>query len=71
MLLFFYSENTTIMKGSRNQNNLQSKQNISNVPKPDVRDNLDSRERKEHTYKERTNKEGKKPNSRDRDKHGA
>jgi len=59
------------MKGSRNQNNMQSKQMISNVPHPENKDNLDSRERKENTYKERTNKEGRKPNSRDKDKHGA
>jgi len=59
------------MKGSRNQTNRQSKQYISNIPRPENKDNLDSRERKENTYKERTNKEGRKPNSRDKDKHGA
>ncbi|RYD58355.1 MAG: hypothetical protein EOP56_05405 [Sphingobacteriales bacterium] len=59
------------MKGSRAQENRQSKQGPTNIPKPEIRDNLDSRERKEVTYKERTNKAGRKPNSRDKDKHGA
>ncbi len=59
------------MKGSRNQNNKQSKQYVSNIPRPENKDNLDSRERKDNTYKERTNRQGRKPNSRDKDKHGA
>lgn len=59
------------MKESRNQNIWQSKQYISNIPHPENKDNLDSRERKENNYKERTNKEGRKPNSRDKDKHGS
>lgn len=59
------------MKKSRGQENRQSKQGVVNTPRPEIRDNLDSRERKEVTYKERTNKAGRKPNSRDKDKHGA
>jgi len=59
------------MKGSRSQTNRQSKQYISNIPRPEVRDNLDSRERTESNFKERVNKQGKKPNSRSKDKHGA
>jgi hypothetical protein len=59
------------MKGSRNQSNKQSKQVISNIPKPENKDNLDSRERKDSGYKEHTNREGRKPNSRDKDKHGS
>ena len=59
------------MKTSRNQTSRQSKQYVSNIPRPENKDNLYSRERKENTYKERTNKAGRKPNSRDKDKHGA
>ncbi len=32
------------MKGARNQNNMQSKQQVGNRPRPEIRDNLDSRE---------------------------
>jgi hypothetical protein len=64
-------KNGNIMKGSRNQANRQSKQYISNIPRPDNKDDLDSRERKDNNYTERSNKEGKKPNSRDKDKYGA
>lgn len=32
------------MKDARNQNNHQSKQGITNKPRPDVRDNLDHRD---------------------------
>ena len=32
------------MKTSRSQNNAQSKQGHVNTPRPDIRDNLDSRE---------------------------
>jgi hypothetical protein len=35
------------MKGSRSTTNMQSKQGHSKKPRPEVRDNLDSRERKE------------------------
>ncbi len=31
------------MKGSRNENNKQSKQTVSNRPVPEIRDSLDSR----------------------------
>lgn len=37
----------SIMKGSRNQNNLQNKQVRGNRPTPEVRDNLDSRNNEE------------------------
>jgi hypothetical protein len=39
------------MKGSRNQNNMQSKQGHNNIPKPEIRDNLDSREGEEQIFK--------------------
>ena len=39
------------MKGSRSQTNLQSKQMIGHKPKPDVRDNLDSRKNEEQDRK--------------------
>jgi hypothetical protein len=35
------------MKGSRSQNNMQNKQMISHRPKPDYRDDLDSRKNEE------------------------
>jgi len=41
-----------------------------NTPKPEIRDNLDSRERKDAGYKDHNNKRGKKPNSRDKDDAG-
>ncbi|MBC8173433.1 MAG: hypothetical protein H7X71_05940 [Chitinophagales bacterium] len=34
--------------------------------KPDIRDDMDSRENKEGNYKDGNNKQGKKPNSKDR-----
>lgn len=49
------------MKESRNQNNKQSKQGHVNVPKPDIRDDMDSRQNKEVGYKENDNKPEKKP----------
>ena len=39
------------MKDSRSTNNQQSKQGNSHVPKPDIRDNLDSREGEEQDDK--------------------
>ena len=36
-------EKVTIMKTSRSQNTKQNKQYISHIPKPELRDNLDSR----------------------------
>jgi hypothetical protein len=41
-----------IMKGTRNENTRQSKQQtFSNLPKPEIRDNLDSRKNLEQDYK--------------------
>jgi len=39
------------MKGSRGQNNMQSKQFISHRPRPEVRDDLDSRSNEEQDNK--------------------
>ena len=39
------------MKNSRSQSNKQSKQGISHVPKPEIRDNLDSRKNEEQESK--------------------
>lgn len=39
------------MKGSRMQTNMQSKQFISHRPRPDVRDDLDSRKNEEQDFK--------------------
>lgn len=51
------------MKGSRNQMNKQSKQGKVNKPVPEVRDDLDSRERQDANYRKEDddrNKEDKK-----------
>lgn len=39
------------MKDSRSQNNKQSKQGFTNKPRPEIRDNLDSREGEEQMTK--------------------
>jgi hypothetical protein len=39
------------MKGSRSQNNMQNKQNVSHRPRPEIRDNLDSRKNEEQDTK--------------------
>jgi hypothetical protein len=48
------------MKGSRSQNNAQSKQGMTHKPKPEIRDDMDSRERKETTKASRSRQTGKK-----------
>lgn len=40
-----------VMKGSRSQNNKQNKQFIGHRPKPEIRDDLDSRETEEQDNK--------------------
>jgi len=52
------------MKGSRNENNSQSKQGHVNTPKPEIRDNLDSRKEKESGYHDHNNKQGIKANTK-------
>ena len=39
------------MKNSRNQSNKQNKQGVTRVPKPEIRDNLDSRKNEEQDLK--------------------
>lgn len=48
------------MKGARNENNKQSKQGHINMPKPEIRDNMDSRKEKEAGFAGNDNKPGKK-----------
>ncbi|TCZ71429.1 hypothetical protein [Flaviaesturariibacter aridisoli] len=39
------------MKGARSQNNMQSKQFASHRPRPDIRDDIDSRSKEEQDTK--------------------
>lgn len=48
------------MKSSRSQNNSQSKQGMSHKPKPEIRDDLDSRKEKEVTQVVTSRDKGKK-----------
>ena len=48
------------MKGARNENSRQSKQGHVNTPRPDIRDDMDSRKDKESGYRENDNKPDKK-----------
>lgn len=46
------------MKNSRSTNNKQSKQGNSHKPRPEIRDDLDSRKAKEATQVQLRNKKG-------------
>ena len=46
------------MKPSRSTNNRQSKQGMSHKPRPEIRDDLDSRKEKERGYKGNKSKKG-------------
>jgi hypothetical protein len=46
------------MKSSRNETSKQSKQGMSKKPKPEIRDDLDSRKQKEKGYKGDKNLKG-------------
>jgi hypothetical protein len=48
------------MKSSRSTTNKQSKQGNSKKPRPEIRDDMDSRQRKEKGFKAPTKKVGKK-----------
>lgn len=48
------------MKTSRSTTNKQSKQGMSKKPRPEIRDDMDSRERKEAGYKKPSKKAVKK-----------
>ena len=58
------------MKNAKKQESGQSKQGHVNTPKPDIRDDMDSRKRKDAGFKDHNNKRGKKANSRDKDNAG-
>jgi hypothetical protein len=53
MVWFFglFIHKTDDMKGSRSTNNQQSKQGMSHKPRPEIRDNLDSRKNEEQDFK--------------------
>ena len=46
------------MKNSRSTTNMQSKQGMSHKPRPEVRDDLDSRKQKERGFKGNKSKKG-------------
>ena len=46
------------MKPARNANNKQNKQGISRKPRPEIRDDIDSRQNKELNYKGDKSKKG-------------
>ncbi|MEI6817678.1 MAG: hypothetical protein WCL14_13795 [Bacteroidota bacterium] len=48
------------MKGSRSETNHQSKQGITHKPRPEIRDDMDSRKNKELGYKGDKSKKGDK-----------
>ncbi|MCW3123911.1 MAG: hypothetical protein JWQ38_3403 [Flavipsychrobacter sp.] len=49
------------MKNSRKEESRQSKQGHVNTPRPDIRDDMDSRKEKEAGFKENDNKPARKP----------
>jgi len=55
------------MKTSKKQTVVQGK---VNTPRPEIRDDMDSREHKEDNYKSRNNKQGVKPNTKSKNKAG-
>ena len=60
---------TYTMKNERKPQEQQpmKEQVANNKPRPENKDNLDSRERKDAGYKDGNNKEGRKPNTKDRE----
>lgn len=46
------------MKLSRSTNNRQNKQGMSKKPRPEIRDDMDSRKNKEHGYRGDLSKKG-------------
>ncbi|MBS1584087.1 MAG: hypothetical protein JSS82_00865 [Bacteroidetes bacterium] len=56
------------MKGARNENNMQSKQNKVNLPKPEIRDNLDSRKEKEAGFVDHNNSSDKTKKNKKRER---
>ena len=58
------------MKQTEDQNRQQSKRAQGNMPKPENRDNLDSRKEKEDGYKDNNNKQCRKPNTKNKKEAG-
>lgn len=58
------------MKGATNNTGHNNQQAHSNLHKPEIRDNLDSRKEKEDGYVDHNNKAGKKPNTKAKNKDG-
>lgn len=54
----FFLQTTNAMKGSRSTTNMQSKQGHSKKPRPEIRDDMDSRKSKEAGYKGDKSKKG-------------
>jgi hypothetical protein len=50
-IVFLVDKKTTDMKNSRSQDTKQSKQGMGHKPRPEVRDNLDSRKNEEQEIK--------------------
>ena len=59
-MLFMLLNKAIFMKGSRKEETKQSKQGHVNVPRPDIRDEMDSRKEKEQGYRENDNRPDKK-----------
>lgn len=57
------------MKQQEDQNR-QQKRGQGNLPKPENKDNLDSRKEKEEGYKDNNNKQGRKPNTKNKNEAG-
>jgi hypothetical protein len=54
----YFQPKHAFMKGARNVSNRQSKQGHTRKPRPDIRDDMDSRENKEIGYKGDKSKKG-------------
>jgi hypothetical protein len=56
--LFSTIQKAKAMKPERNNSTKQNKQGLSKKPKPEIRDDLDSRKEKQRNYKSEENKKG-------------
>lgn len=54
------------MKNARNLSNKQNKQGMSKKPRPEIRDNMDSRKQKEVGYKGDLSKKGDREKKKDK-----
>ncbi len=62
--LYFYKK-IKAMKNSRKEESRQSKQGHVNTPRPDIRDEMDSRKEKEPGFRENDNRPDKKKSKKD------